>query len=57
MYNLDHQESIDRLSMMVCCAILAASKSQVLPTVKGEKVRGIGLSITQILRTLSNITR
>jgi hypothetical protein len=31
-------------------AILIASKSQILTTVKGEKIRGIGLSFTQIIR-------
>jgi len=60
-YYLEYRHKIgqiylEKLPLIINCAILAASKSQVLTTVKGEKVRGIGISITQLMRGFNNST-
>lgn len=42
----------DKKDILIGCAVLVASRSQVLETVSGDKVRGIGLSTSQILKTV-----
>lgn len=46
------QATIERPSLIICCAILAAAKSQVITTVTGDTIRGVGISISQLLRGL-----
>ena len=48
------KEFSEKLPLFVNCAILAASKSQVLTTLKGETIRGVGISITQLIRGVNN---
>eukprot|EP01017_Pseudomicrothorax_dubius_P004861 TRINITY_DN11094_c0_g1_i2.p1 TRINITY_DN11094_c0_g1~~TRINITY_DN11094_c0_g1_i2.p1 ORF type:complete len:146 (-),score=25.01 TRINITY_DN11094_c0_g1_i2:58-495(-) len=44
----------NKLREVIGCAIITASKSQVLPTVEGEgSVRGAGISISHILAEIS----
>jgi hypothetical protein len=34
------------------CAVLAAAKSQIVKNLKGDVIRGIGISFTQIIQNL-----
>lgn len=47
-----YQASVERPALIISCAILAAAKSQVLTTVNGDTIRGVGISISQLLRGL-----
>jgi len=45
------------LPIMISCAIFAAAKSQIITTVNGDTIRGVGISISQLLRALEMSNR
>jgi len=57
-YFLEYKQKLkqitpERLPILINCAIYCASKSQVITTVSGDTIRGVGISITQLLRALN----
>jgi hypothetical protein len=45
------------LPLMISCAIFAAAKSQIITTVNGDTIRGVGISISQLIRALEMSNR
>ena len=48
----DSKNFIEKHEIIIGCAILIASRAQILETISGEKIRGIGLSTSQILKSV-----